>query len=153
MLASIWVKAARGAALAAVLASTPAAYATDVLPSLEWGDLEALDYETGRVSGFLQELDEALVRIPGFMLPTAGDMNEITEFFLMPDVMYCMHVPPPPPNQMVYVRLEEPYPADEYSLAPVWVTGKLSIIRAQSEYGEAGFEMLGTRVEPYDEWD
>jgi len=120
-------------------------------PEVKWRDLEGLDYETGAVSGFIQELDQAVVRIPGFMLPTAGDMNEITEFYLMPDVMYCIHVPPPPPNQMVYVRLKEPYPAERYSLAPIWVTGKLEIIRTQSAYGEAGFEMTGLRVEPYTE--
>ena len=44
----------------------------------------------------------------------------------MPYVGACIHVPPPPTNQNIYVRLEEAHIIDEtYQL--IWVTGRLSV--------------------------
>ena len=51
------------------------------------------------------------IMIPGFIVPTAyDDDRRITEFFLVPYFGACIHLPPPPPNQIIYVRYQEGFP-------------------------------------------
>ena len=47
-------------------------------------------------------------RIPGFVVPlkTTEDIR-ILEFFLVPYYGACIHVPPPPPNQIIHVKYKE----------------------------------------------
>ena len=45
---------------------------------------------------------------------------------LVPYVGACIHVPPPPPNQLVYVTTDKPW--DTMTLwEPVWVTGEIIV--------------------------
>ena len=53
-----------------------------------------------------QEIDGAHVRIPGYLLPLELENDEATEFLLVPYQGACIHTPPPPPNQIVHVKLE-----------------------------------------------
>ena len=54
------------------------------------------------------ELNNQVVSIPGFVVPLeTNDENAITEFFLVPYFGACIHVPPPPPNQIIFVRYEK----------------------------------------------
>ncbi len=55
------------------------------------------------VGGVNQKLDNQEVRIPGFVVPLEGDAKKITAFLLVPYFGACIHVPPPPTNQVVYV--------------------------------------------------
>ena len=51
------------------------------------------------------------IQIDGFMVPLDFDYGEaltVEEFVLVPDAGMCIHVPPPPPNQMIYVKLRKP---------------------------------------------
>ena len=58
------------------------------------------------------KLDGQLIEIPGFIVPLSEDSEGlVTEFFLVPYVGACIHVPPPPPNQIVYVKPMEPVQA------------------------------------------
>lgn len=51
-------------------------------------------------------LSGQLVRISGYVVPLEiGPDGGVTEFFLAPYLGACIHVPPPPPNQMIYVRV------------------------------------------------
>ena len=52
-------------------------------------------------------LDGRDVEIPGYALPLEYAGTEISEFLLVPYVGACIHVPPPPPNQIVHVRFPE----------------------------------------------
>jgi len=51
------------------------------------------------------EFDQQNIRLPGFIVPLEfdDDMN-ISEFFLVPYFGACIHMPPPPPNQIIFVR-------------------------------------------------
>ena len=54
------------------------------------------------------ELDGQRVRISGFIVPVEYNEDErVTEFFLVPYFGACIHVPPPPPNQLLYVTYPE----------------------------------------------
>jgi uncharacterized protein len=52
-----------------------------------------------------KSLEGATVRLPGFIVPLEGVKDgSVSEFLLVPYFGSCIHVPPPPPNQIVYVH-------------------------------------------------
>lgn len=53
-----------------------------------------------------ESLEGQMVRLEGYIVPLEVDRNgNTTEFFLAAYVGACIHVPPPPPNQMVYAKV------------------------------------------------
>ena len=60
------------------------------------------------LSGLVSTFNGKQVRIAGFVVPLVFDQTEVNEFLLVPFVGACIHVPPPPPNQMILVRSHEP---------------------------------------------
>ena len=57
------------------------------------------------------ELNGVNISLTGFMVPLDVDFGEaetVSEFVLVPSAGMCMHVPPPPPNQMLLVKLKIP---------------------------------------------
>lgn len=53
------------------------------------------------------DLLDKRIMIPGFIVPTAyNSERRVTEFFLVPFFGACIHLPPPPPNQIIYVTYE-----------------------------------------------
>jgi len=71
-------------------------------------------------------LDGQLVRIPGYALPLEHIDTGVKELLLVPYVGACIHVPPPPANQTIYVTLEDAYIARTL-YEPVWITGRMYI--------------------------
>ncbi|AOY89849.1 hypothetical protein BKP64_17675 [Marinobacter salinus] len=103
---------------------------------------------TGRV---VPEMGDVEGRIPGFVVPlkTTQDMR-ILEFFLVPYYGACIHVPPPPPNQIIHVKFKEGFTL-EALYDPVWIEGKLVIERTENDLGASSYSMVATGVEPYEE--
>ena len=94
------------------------------------------------------QLNGARVRIPGFVVPLEGDARTIREFLLVPYFGACIHVPPPPANQLIHVLPDKPVPA-KWNMVPVWVNGELSVSRFDSELGNAGYQLRAVKVEEY----
>jgi len=100
-------------------------------------------------------LDGELVRLPGYALPLQTAESGVTEFLLVPFVGACIHTPPPPPNQIVFAKLESEYQVKSL-YDPVFITGHLKVQPASTELylvdGEAqvpmGYSMQVTGVEP-----
>ena len=67
---------------------------------------------------------------------------------LVPFVGACVHVPPPPANQLVLVTTERPY-ASKSMFEPVHVTGMLGTAYATTELAAVGYAMSADRIEPY----
>jgi len=99
---------------------------------------------------FVDELEGADVKLPGFIIPIEYSNDGVTGFILAPYYGACIHVPPPPPNQLVYVNTLEPYPSDNLFDA-IWVYGKMSINQLFTDVGETGYGMQAERIEVY-EW-
>jgi uncharacterized protein len=97
----------------------------------------------------VEELDGATVRLPGFVVPLDGDGQKITEFLLVPYYGACIHVPPPPANQTVYVIAEAGVAIREL-FDVVWVTGTLTTGRTESELAVTGYTLHATEVVPYE---
>jgi hypothetical protein len=96
----------------------------------------------------VKELDGARIRLPGFVVMLEGTPKGITEFLLVPYFGACIHVPPPPSNQLVHVFPQQPVPEDLSALA-VSVTGTLTIAQAHTKMGAAGYRLSGAQVEKY----
>jgi hypothetical protein len=115
---------------------------------VDWQDLGELDYVSGSAPQKLKDLDGKDVRIPGFMVPLEDDSKAVKEFLLVPSPQACIHVPPPPPNQMVLVEMEEGSEAT-VAYGPIWIYGTLSLKSKKHMYGESSFTMQGRKIEPY----
>ena len=94
-------------------------------------------------------LNNKQVSIPGFMVPLEDDADQVTEFLLVPFAGACIHVPPPPPNQMIYVKLRAGRKAKMSFTEPILVTGQLHVSTVQSPYGNVSFNLDGDAVAPY----
>ncbi len=97
----------------------------------------------GQIGTFnvVEELDGKLVRVPGFVLPFVySDSGKISEFLLVPYFGACIHMPPPPPNQMVYVKAEKPVTVGTIWDA-VWVVGVLRTQKHLNDVGDAAYTL------------
>ncbi|MCF2947398.1 DUF3299 domain-containing protein [Paraglaciecola aquimarina] len=97
----------------------------------------------------VKTLDNKLVKIPGFVVPLEGDNLNTTEFLLVPYFGACIHVPPPPANQIVYVKFSKGVPIHNIQDA-VWVTGTLSTKSWQGDLATVGYSLAGIKISPYD---
>jgi hypothetical protein len=82
-------------------------------------------------------LDGKRVHIGGYVVPLDFEAMRVKEFLLVPFVGACIHVPPPPANQIVYVKAEQGFDV-QGTFDPVWVTGTLKVTPAFTGLAEAG---------------
>lgn len=93
-------------------------------------------------------LDGTLVRMPGFMIPIEVGAEGLTSFVLVPYVGACIHTPPPPPNQLVFVTTAKPWKDDELWVA-VWVTGVMHTQLQSTEVAQTGYAIAEAELEVY----
>jgi len=98
----------------------------------------------------VQEMDGNMVRIPGFVVPLVEEGLSVTEFFLVPYFGACIHVPPPPSNQMIHVTFE-PGTNVENLYDAIWVSGELKVESVAHELGTSGYKLEAFQIEPYEE--
>ena len=115
---------------------------------LEWRLLQKMPATATSPTDELKNFVGARVKIPGFAVPLTDNLAEVREFLLVPNQMACIHVPAPPPNLIIFVKLPHPLSIEEIT-GPIWITGLLSLQRMDSIYGAASWEMVDTKVEPY----
>lgn len=87
------------------------------------------------------DLDGQKVSLVGFIVPlVTNKQNKIVELFLVPYQGACIHVPPPPPNQIVFLR----YPAG-ISNDDAWsvfrFSGVLHTQRVENDLAESSYAM------------
>lgn len=116
--------------------------------AIDWKILRGLDWKTGQADDVLKNLSGKKVRIPGFIVPLEDELSKISEFLLVPSPQACIHVPPPPPNQMIYVKLKKPLPFS-WSMRAYWILGTISLKSMDSPYGKISFELEGDEFKPF----
>ncbi len=95
------------------------------------------------------EFNNAKVRIPGFIVPLEfDDKQNVTSFFLVPYFGACIHVPPPPPNQIIYMHGAKNLKADMI-YSPFWISGTLKTETMTHDLGQAAYSMAVDKVEEY----
>jgi len=129
----------------------------------QFGDINELDDDDPRTQQIMEELEAAFnaapvvesldgkkVRLPGFVVPLEGDGKKLAEFLLVPYYGACIHVPPPPANQTVYVKVPKGDAKIRYAFDMVWVTGVLSAKSFSSDLAAAGYQIQAEEVTPYE---
>jgi uncharacterized protein len=89
------------------------------------------------------------IRIPGFIVPLEVVRHQITEFLLVPYYGGCIHVPPPPSNQIIHVFPPKPLQKGMASMDAVWISGVLESFPSDTDMGSAGYRMKADIIEPY----
>lgn len=113
------------------------------------GERGAAARQTGSIA-VNQKLSEAKVKIPGFVVPlVVDDKGVVSEFFLVPYFGACIHVPPPPPNQIVYVKLAGGGVRLGLDEDAYWVTGTLHTQTNGTSRATAAYTLDASRMELY----
>jgi len=126
----------------------PADAKQDVKTGTVQHDQISTDFQAPAIVPVVQSLNKQKIKMAGFAVPLEGNDNGITEFLLVPYMGACIHVPPPPANQIVYVRAEKPLPVDLIYDA-FWVKGTMKVGTVSSQYTDAGYSLSGEGFEAY----
>jgi len=164
--------------LLAVLLALAAPFAAADVRELQWSELipadappppppvamhdlsqlaDALEAEAGPAAAqqspaepVVKELDGVQVKLPGYIVPLeVGEDGRVTEFLLVPYFGACIHVPPPPSNQIVHATSELGVKVDEL-YQPFWIEGPLKVEHASSELADAGYRMEAQKIYLYE---
>jgi|TARA_R110000796_G_scaffold4300_2_gene16612 uncharacterized protein len=109
-------------------------------------DLPEVMYSTKVVDAF----DNKEVKIAGFTVPLeTNQRGEYTSFFFVPYAGACIHVPPPPPNQIILVDYPQGIRIDDIYEA-FWMSGTLHIDQTSNELADASYRFDADKVWVYD---
>lgn len=110
-------------------------------------DLPAVMYSAKTVPA----LNGREIRLGGYPVPLENDAKgRSTRFFLVPYPGACIHLPPPPPNQIVLVRYPKGFRVEDISI-PLWVDGRLRVEKVSNELADAAYAIEASAVEPVEE--
>lgn len=134
----------------------------DLLPeeelAEELSDGPVIDHESGgRVaqtgsSQTVAELEGAYIRMPGYLLPLDySEKGLVRAFLLVPYYGACIHVPPPPPNQIVFVDTGENPVKSRGLWDPVWVTGTMRLQGNDNNLGDTAYTLELSLLEDYED--
>jgi hypothetical protein len=125
------------------------------------GDIAGLEDTDPRAIALLAQLrkahDEApvvvalhgtYVRMPGYAIPLDQANGRTYTFLLVPFYGACIHEPPPPANQIVYVAVPGGTVIHN-AFDVVWATGEMSARRTGTRLATAGYGIRADKVEPY----
>lgn len=97
------------------------------------------------------KMNDQSVRAPGFVVPLEfNDEQLVTQFFLVPYFGACIHVPPPPPNQIIFVSYPKGLKLDSL-YDPFWISGILKTSVVENETATAAYTMQMQSYEMYTE--
>lgn len=95
----------------------------------------------------VEALDAELVTLDGWLVPLEWEMEKIREFLFVPWFGACIHVPPPPSNQIIRLTLAEGVP-ERSMFEPQTLTGRIQIERSSSDLAMASYRVVDGKVEP-----
>ncbi len=112
---------------------------------VQHGQLDPAPEAEGSGTAVVADYDGERVRIPGFIVPLAFEGDGVRTFLLVPYVGACIHVPPPPPNQIIYVESRDAIQV-RAAFEPVSVTGTLAATTHSTELAEVGYRIAADEV-------
>lgn len=113
------------------------------LPEGRWMSVPRKSREPAPV---VEAFDGKRVHIGGYVVPLDFDATTVKEFLLVPFVGACIHVPSPPANQIIYVRVEKGFDV-QGSFDAVYVTGTIKVTATFTGLAEAGYSIDAEKVE------
>lgn len=98
----------------------------------------------------VKEFDGQAIRLPGFIVPLEfGDgQQQVTRFFLVPYFGACIHVPPPPPNQIIYAEYDQGFELESL-YDPFWISGTLRTTLIENDTATAAYAIKVDSIELY----
>lgn len=92
------------------------------------------------------------IQIAGYVSPLAEKDGQISEFLLVPYIGSSLDMPPPPANQIIWVKPQVGQSiavSDMYQ--PVSVIGDLKVGSLVTDAAKAGYQLENAEVQPYSE--
>jgi len=122
---------------------------SDIMSMIDEGSVQDTMDQIGTYN-VVEDLNGTRIRLPGYVVPL--DFNaasEYDEFLLVPYFGACLHTPPPPPNQIVFIKSD---PATKIANInePVWVEGIMKTGKFGSDLGNSAYELTLAKLEPYE---
>ncbi|WP_327438993.1 DUF3299 domain-containing protein [Pseudomonas donghuensis] len=98
----------------------------------------------------VKALDGQQVKLPGYIVPLeVSEAGRTTEFLLVPYYGACIHVPPPPSNQIVHIFSEIGVKVEDL-YQPYWIEGQMQVKATSSELADAGYQMEAEKIYVYE---
>ena len=160
--------AALAMVLGAMVPVAPSLSATNDPIEIEWGQLIPglqtfiamglvthgqnpmdIDPDAIAAAGTVKEFDGMRVAIAGFVVPLDLDGTEVTDFLLVPYIGACIHVPPPPPNQVIYIHSKKAVKITGLFDAMV-ITGVISTMEMTTDLADVGYRLEAEKVVPFE---
>lgn len=111
-------------------------------------DGPSLSSEQPASKGVRTEWNGEIVRLPGFIVPIDYSGTGVTAFILVPFVGACVHVPPPPANQLVFVTTAKPFESTGL-FEPVNVIGMFGTASTSTQLADIAYALSADRIEPF----
>lgn len=97
----------------------------------------------------IPEINNVPIRLPAFIVPLEfDDEQKVTQFFMVPFFGACIHEPPPPPNQTIFVNYPQGFILESLT-EPYWISGVLKISLIENEVATAAYTLEMHAFEPY----
>lgn len=155
------------AAIGATAAVPSLAFAKDFI-DLNWTDLipegqpkappgiqSLIQHDTLGISaqqppsqGVRSEWNGETVRLPGYIVPIEYSGTGVTSFMLVPFVGACVHVPPPPAHQLVFVTTQKPYESSGLFEA-VKVIGMFGTASTSTQLADIAYALSADEIVPF----
>ena len=152
----------------ALISAVPARVLAEEVIDLEWDDLlpvgeksippvlrGLIEHDEGlpaseqpASSGVRTDWNGRIVRLSGFIVPLDYSGSGVTAFILVPYIGACVHVPPPPANQLVLVTTSTPY-ENKKMFAAVSVIGMFGTAATSTQLADIGYALSADLIEPY----
>ncbi|MBL6735140.1 MAG: DUF3299 domain-containing protein [Shewanellaceae bacterium] len=104
-------------------------------------------------TNIVSKFEQSKLMIPGFVVPLEfNEQKLVTRFFIVPYFGACIHLPPPPPNQVVYATYEQGL--EQHVLyQPYWVAGVLESAIVKNDITTSAYTMQVDFIREYTEAD
>lgn len=141
----------------------PEGYSADVIMDKYAERIMALPYDSPEATALYmemqdefnnapinEEVNETLIKLPGFVAPLEYENDLITEFLLVPYFGACIHEPAPPVNQTILVKAAEGEGlTTEESYAPMWIMGEITTEITSTELAQSGYYIQNATIDLY----
>lgn len=119
-----------------------------MLQGLIQHDQTPLSSQQPESNGVRTDWNGQVVRLPGFVVPIDFSGTGVTAFLLVPFVGACVHVPPPPANQLVFVTTEKPYEISGM-FESVNVIGMFGTASTSTQLADISYAISADHIEPF----
>jgi hypothetical protein len=105
----------------------------------------------------VEGLNGVKVNVAGFVVPLDIDVDHVKEFLIVPYFGACIHVPPPPSNQVIHIIVPKSISLAQHALLkdavetqnPVEVSGVMQTSPSYTTMGASGYRITADLVEAY----